>query len=129
MTIGGSIALIIIGAILAYAVNYEFSGIDIRLVGIILMVGGAIGLIVGIVRIASARRSVERRPRRASARSTTRTTTRPFGAPTDRAQSCRGGTPYGCGAYCCGTAPAADTPAPAAGPSPATGRAAPSSSG
>ncbi|RFS85822.1 hypothetical protein D0T12_12670 [Actinomadura spongiicola] len=62
MTIGGSIALIIIGAILAYAVNYEFSGIDIRLVGVILMVGGLIGLVVGLVRIASARRTVERRP-------------------------------------------------------------------
>ncbi|NDU73574.1 hypothetical protein GWI34_13125 [Actinomadura sp. DSM 109109] len=62
MTIGGSIALIIIGAILAYAVEYDFSGIDIRLVGVILMIGGLIGLIVGIVRIASARRTVERRP-------------------------------------------------------------------
>ncbi|MGI5322528.1 DUF6458 family protein [Actinomadura nitritigenes] len=63
MTIGGSIALIIIGAILAYAVNYQFSGIDIRLVGVILMIGGLIGLVVGIVRIASARRTtVERRP-------------------------------------------------------------------
>ncbi|MEU5877949.1 DUF6458 family protein [Spirillospora sp. NPDC047279] len=56
MTIGGSIALIIIGAILAYAVNYEFSGVDIRIVGIILMLGGLIGLIIGIARIASARR-------------------------------------------------------------------------
>ncbi|MEU6749759.1 DUF6458 family protein [Spirillospora sp. NPDC046719] len=62
MTIGGSIALIIIGAILAYAVNFQFSGIDIRLVGVILMIGGLIGLVVGIVRIASARRTVERRP-------------------------------------------------------------------
>ncbi|GAA2144518.1 DUF6458 family protein [Actinomadura napierensis] len=62
MTIGGSIALIIIGAILAYAVNYQFSGVDIRLVGVILMIGGLIGLVVGIVRIASARRTVARRP-------------------------------------------------------------------
>ncbi|QXJ24798.1 hypothetical protein AGRA3207_006194 [Actinomadura graeca] len=62
MTIGGSIALIIIGAILAYAVNYEFSGVDIRLVGLILMLGGLIGLVIGIVRLASARRTVERRP-------------------------------------------------------------------
>ncbi|MGP4027846.1 DUF6458 family protein [Actinomadura sp. 3N407] len=62
MTIGGSIALIIIGAILAYAVSYDFSGIDIRLVGVILMIGGLIGLVIGIVRIVSGRRSVERRP-------------------------------------------------------------------
>ncbi|WP_019633086.1 DUF6458 family protein [Actinomadura atramentaria] len=62
MTIGGSIALIIIGAILAYAVDYQFSGIDIRLVGVILMIGGLIGLVVGIVRIATARRRVVERP-------------------------------------------------------------------
>ncbi|MEU8802084.1 DUF6458 family protein [Spirillospora sp. NPDC048819] len=62
MTIGGSIALIIVGAILAYAVSYEISGIDIRLVGVILMIGGLIGLVIGIVRIVSARRAVGRRP-------------------------------------------------------------------
>ncbi|MBW8484493.1 DUF6458 family protein [Actinomadura parmotrematis] len=56
MTIGASIALIIIGAILAYAVNFQLSGIDINLVGIILIVGGLIGLVVGIVRITTARR-------------------------------------------------------------------------
>ncbi|MES9606611.1 DUF6458 family protein [Actinomadura sp. NPDC048032] len=68
MTIGGSIALIIIGAILAYAVNYDISGIDIRLVGVILMIGGVIGLVVGIVRIMSARRAVDRRPPPAAVR-------------------------------------------------------------
>ncbi|MES9542789.1 DUF6458 family protein [Spirillospora sp. NPDC049024] len=68
MTIGGSIALIIIGAILAYAVNYDISGIDIRLVGVILMIGGLIGLVVGIVRIMSARRAVTRRPPPAAVR-------------------------------------------------------------
>lgn len=61
MTIGGSIALIVIGAILAYAVSYDISGIDIGLVGLILMIGGLIGLVIGIVRIASARRAVDRR--------------------------------------------------------------------
>ncbi|WP_149257899.1 DUF6458 family protein [Actinomadura sp. K4S16] len=68
MTIGGSIALIIIGAILAYAVNYDISGIDIRLVGVILMIGGLIGLVIGIVRIMSARRAVTRRPPPAAVR-------------------------------------------------------------
>ncbi|TDE32082.1 DUF6458 family protein [Actinomadura sp. 6K520] len=62
MTIGGSIALLIIGAILAYAVNYDVSGIDIRLVGVILMIGGLVGLVIGIVRMVSARRAVDRRP-------------------------------------------------------------------
>ncbi|MCP2339853.1 DUF6458 family protein [Actinomadura rupiterrae] len=56
MTIGGSIALIIIGAILAYAVDYRFSGVDIRVVGFILMLGGLLGLVIGIARILSARR-------------------------------------------------------------------------
>ncbi|MEW2356146.1 DUF6458 family protein [Spirillospora sp. NPDC029432] len=58
MTIGGSLALIIIGAILAYAVDLDLSGVDIRVVGIILMIGGLAGLVIGIVRIATARRRV-----------------------------------------------------------------------
>ncbi|MFC4906145.1 DUF6458 family protein [Actinomadura gamaensis] len=57
MTVGGSLALIIIGAILAYAVDYRFSGVDIHVVGFILMLGGLVGLIIGIVRIVSARRA------------------------------------------------------------------------
>ena len=48
MTIGGSIALIILGAILAFAVTAEMAGIDLSLVGIILMVGGVVGLIFGL---------------------------------------------------------------------------------
>ncbi|MDP9021876.1 MAG: DUF6458 family protein [Actinomycetota bacterium] len=48
MTIGGSIALIIIGAILAFAVEFEIAGIDIDVVGFILMVGGLLGLIFGL---------------------------------------------------------------------------------
>ncbi|WP_018655365.1 DUF6458 family protein [Actinomadura flavalba] len=60
MTIGGGIALIIIGAILAYAVEYEFSGIDIRVVGVILMIGGLVGLAFGLIRMLSARSSSRR---------------------------------------------------------------------
>jgi uncharacterized protein DUF6458 len=56
VTIGASLALIIVGAILAYAVEYDISGLDIKVVGVILMVGGLIGLVIGIARIASARR-------------------------------------------------------------------------
>ncbi|REE98958.1 DUF6458 family protein [Thermomonospora umbrina] len=56
MTIGGSLALIIIGAILAYAVEYDISGVDIKIVGAILMVGGLVGLVIGLIRLASARR-------------------------------------------------------------------------
>ncbi|MFD0853263.1 DUF6458 family protein, partial [Actinomadura adrarensis] len=56
MTIGGGLALIIIGAILTYAVEFDISGLDIRVIGIILMAGGLVGLIIGLVRLASARR-------------------------------------------------------------------------
>ncbi len=48
MTIGGSIALIILGAILAFAVTADVAGIDLNMIGIILMVGGAIGLVFGL---------------------------------------------------------------------------------
>jgi hypothetical protein len=48
MTIGGSIALIILGAILAFAVTLDVAGMDIQVIGIILMVGGVIGLIFGL---------------------------------------------------------------------------------
>lgn len=46
MTYGGSIALIVIGAILAFAVEYELAGINIDVIGFILMIGGVIGLIL-----------------------------------------------------------------------------------
>lgn len=49
MTIGGSIGLIILGAILAFAVTYDLAGIDINVIGFILMIGGVIGLILGLI--------------------------------------------------------------------------------
>lgn len=49
MTIGGSIALIAIGAILAFAVSFEIAGIAINVVGYILMIAGVIGLIFGLI--------------------------------------------------------------------------------
>jgi hypothetical protein len=44
MGIGASVFLLAIGAILAFAVNTTVSGIDINVIGVILMVAGAIGL-------------------------------------------------------------------------------------
>ena len=49
MRIGSSIALIAIGLILALAVNFSLSSIDIQLVGWILVVVGVIGLVVSVV--------------------------------------------------------------------------------
>ena len=46
MGIGVSIFLLAIGAILTFAVNASISGLDINVVGIILMISGAIGLLL-----------------------------------------------------------------------------------
>ena len=48
MGIGVSIFLIAVGAILTFAVETEVSGIDLDVVGIILMVVGAIGLLMSL---------------------------------------------------------------------------------
>ncbi len=46
MGIGVSIFLIAVGAILAFAVEYDLNGLDIAVVGFILMIVGLIGLIM-----------------------------------------------------------------------------------
>jgi hypothetical protein len=49
MTIGTSIVLIAIGAILKYAVTAHVSGIDLQTVGTILMLVGILGLILSLI--------------------------------------------------------------------------------
>lgn len=49
MGISLSILLIAIGAILAWAVDAEVSGIDIQVAGVILVIVGAIGLVISLV--------------------------------------------------------------------------------
>jgi hypothetical protein len=49
MGISSSIFLIAVGAILAWAVNAEVSGIDVQVAGIILVVVGVSGLITSMV--------------------------------------------------------------------------------
>ena len=56
MTIGGSIALIIIGAILRYAVTWTPNGIDLQVVGLILIIGGVVGLIISLAFLLARRR-------------------------------------------------------------------------
>jgi hypothetical protein len=46
MGIGASIFLIALGAILAFAVEYTVGGLDIQVVGYILMIAGIVGLIM-----------------------------------------------------------------------------------
>lgn len=48
MGIGGSIFLLALGAILAFAVNADISGLDINIVGYVLMLAGLVGLIITI---------------------------------------------------------------------------------
>ena len=49
MTIGGSLFLIAVGAILHFAVTAELAGIDIQVVGTILMIVGVIGFVLGLI--------------------------------------------------------------------------------
>jgi hypothetical protein len=57
MTIGGSLFCIATGAILYFAVTAEVAGIDLQVVGLILIVIDAIGLLLGIVPLGSRRRA------------------------------------------------------------------------
>jgi hypothetical protein len=56
MGIGFSIFLLALGAILAFAVNATVAGLDIHIVGWILMAAGVIGLILTMVVLAPRRR-------------------------------------------------------------------------
>jgi hypothetical protein len=49
MTIGTSILLIAVGAILKYAVTAHVSGINLQTVGVILMLVGILGLILSLL--------------------------------------------------------------------------------
>ncbi len=49
MGIGTSIFLIAVGAILAFAVNADVSGLEISTVGIILMICGILGLLISLL--------------------------------------------------------------------------------
>jgi hypothetical protein len=51
VTVGFSIFLIAVGAILKYAVTAEVAGVDIQVVGVILMIAGALGLVIGLALI------------------------------------------------------------------------------
>ena len=57
MTIGGSVALIIIGAILRFAVTWTPRYVDIQAMGVILMLGGIVGLGISLSLLFTRRRS------------------------------------------------------------------------
>ncbi|KAA1380793.1 DUF6458 family protein [Aeromicrobium fastidiosum] len=60
MYFGGSIALIALGAILAFAVQDRLSGVDLVTVGYICMAAGALGIVLSLV-VNSRREQVVRR--------------------------------------------------------------------
>lgn len=64
MPLGGGIALLVVGAILAFAVTKGSAGpVDLHIVGVILMLGGALGLLLPLLV------RVRRRPNALTARS------------------------------------------------------------
>jgi membrane-bound ClpP family serine protease len=48
MSVGASVLLIIAGAILRFAVTWSPKNVDLQVIGVILMIGGACGLIAAI---------------------------------------------------------------------------------
>ncbi|MGB1582410.1 MAG: DUF6458 family protein [Solirubrobacterales bacterium] len=62
MTIGASLFLIAVGAILKFAVTYTVVGIDIQVVGVVLMVAGGIGLLLGLFFMAQANKQAPPAP-------------------------------------------------------------------
>jgi hypothetical protein len=56
VTIGGSIALIVIGAILRFGITWKPVHVNLHVIGVILMIAGAVGLVIAIVIIAIRRR-------------------------------------------------------------------------
>ncbi|MFL6077666.1 MAG: DUF6458 family protein [Mycobacteriales bacterium] len=66
MRIGGSVFLIVLGAILTFAVHVSVSGLDLKVVGWILMIGGGVLLILSLMLLESApyrrRRMIDEEP-------------------------------------------------------------------
>jgi hypothetical protein len=73
MGIGFSIFLLAAGAILAFAVNASVAGLDIHVVGWILMAAGAIGLVLTMVVLTPRRRRTVTQTRPTTGEATTET--------------------------------------------------------
>jgi hypothetical protein len=57
MSIGVSAFLVIAGAILRFAVTWSPDHVDLQVIGVILMIGGAVGLIAAIAVMSMKRRN------------------------------------------------------------------------
>lgn len=58
MYAGGALFLIAIGAILYWAVTFHVNGVDVHMIGLILMAIGVIGLLFSMISAATTRRRV-----------------------------------------------------------------------
>ena len=56
MSIGGSVLLIAVGAILRYAVKDTIEAVNLDVIGLILIIAGIIGLVASLIWAAMARR-------------------------------------------------------------------------
>ncbi|MEU3464208.1 hypothetical protein ABZ721_30160 [Streptomyces sp. NPDC006733] len=61
MTAAGGLALILIGAILRYAITWQTRWIDLNVLGAICMIGGVAGLLLGMLLTYNRRRRTDRR--------------------------------------------------------------------
>ncbi|MBN9622486.1 MAG: hypothetical protein J0H06_05950 [Actinobacteria bacterium] len=62
MTVGASILLLVVGAILKFATNWQLAHVDLDTVGIILMIAGGAGLVLGLVQQGMATRRARAAP-------------------------------------------------------------------
>ena len=60
MTIGTSLFLIAVGAILYFAVDADISGLEISTIGVILIVVGIVGLLISLFFLSRSRAVAER---------------------------------------------------------------------
>lgn len=58
MSIGTSIFLIAVGAIIRYAVTFHVSGVSRPTIGLILILAGIVGLVLSLIYMATTRRRV-----------------------------------------------------------------------
>jgi hypothetical protein len=58
MTLGTSIFLIAVGAIIRYALTFTVSGVSRPVIGLILIIAGIVGIVLSLIYMASTRRRV-----------------------------------------------------------------------
>jgi hypothetical protein len=59
MSIGASLFMIAVGAILRYAVSDSIEGVDLPVIGLILMIVGVVGLLISLFLIANTSRRAD----------------------------------------------------------------------